>query len=1065
MRFGVLGPLAVWTADGRPVAVPERKVRLLLAALLVRDGRPVPPERLVEDIWGAHPPGNPANTLQTKVSQLRRALAAAEPGAVVEHRPGGYALAVADSDVREFRALLARAAGRVDLLGAALALWRGPVLADVADEPFAVAYARELDGERLTAVEDWALARLESGDPGVADDLAAEVARHPLRERLRGLHMRALYEAGRQVDALNSHADLRRALAEDLGLEPGPALAELHQAILSHRLPTRPRRPRTNLPAPVAELVGRAEALRQVDKLLTGSRLVTLTGPGGVGKTSLALEAARQAADSGQADNPVPTREADDGVWLVELAGLDRAESDPADAVARVLGVRGDSTVTDAVRGRRMLLVLDNCERVVDTLAPLVSTWLGAAPGLRVLATSQESLGLAAETLYVVPPLEVPDPDSLTGEFSAEGPNTAKPGTTRFSAAEPSAAQSNTAQTSTAELRAIGEFSAVRLFLRRAGLELTASNARAVGAVCLRLDGLPLALELAATRVRALGVDVLLERLDDRFRLLDTGHRDAPARQRTLRAMIDWSWDVLPAADRAVLRRLAVHVDGCALDAAEAVCAGAGVEAADVLGLLARLVDRSLVVGGPRFRLLESVAEYSRARLAEAGEDAGVRLRHAEFHLGLAERADPLLRGADQREWLHRLDADAANLRLAVETFVDLGAADEALRLVDALAWYWFLRGRFAEGRRLFAAALALPGGSADARAGVAAWAAGFGVLAGVRAEQETLSAALAIADPAPRARACWFLGYVQSTVGDMAGGERLTSRAAADFAVLQDDWGIAAALIDGMSHAMTKGDLTLARTCADRATALFDAVGDRWGRLQATFTQGVLAQLRGDYERAAEVHRAGLGLAGELELWPEMSYTLSWLGRVALLMGDIAEADAHHERARAMAAEYGCTPAEMYAETGLALADRRAGRLADAERRLHRILAWHRDVGFEAGATLILAELGFVAELRGDAREALRYHQAGLAAAREVGDPRAIALATEGLAGTAALAGDHERAARLLGTAAAARASVGVPLPPAERGDVDRVTATATAALGEPAFTAAHTAGSAEFQ
>ncbi|MBW4716027.1 BTAD domain-containing putative transcriptional regulator [Saccharothrix obliqua] len=985
MRFGVLGPLAVWAADGSPVRVPEAKVRALLAHLLVAEGRVVPVDRLERSLWGDRPPGGAANTLQTKVSALRRVLGRD----AVRWEPPGYALAVdADTlDLLRFRALVA-AGDRA----AALALWRGEPLAEFAGEPFAVDFARRVAEERLVAVEDLAQARLAVGQPV---SLADEVARHPLRERLRGLHMRALYQAGRQVEALASYAELRRALAEEQGLEPGPELVAVHRALLGHEA----ARPRTNLPAPVTELVGRADAVRAVAARLGTSRLVTLTGPGGVGKTRLAVETARALVGTAR-----------DGAWLVELAGLDRAEpagdavERVAAAVAEVLGLREDAPggfgpggaarladrVVAATRGRDVLLVLDNCERLVEPVARLVSELLRAAPDLRVLATSQEPLGLAAEAVWAVPPL-------------AEG-------------------------------------DAVRLFAARAsaaapGFAVTPANEAAVTAICRRLDGLPLALELAATRVRALGVATLLDRLDDRFRLLAGGHRDAPARQRTLRAMIDWSWDLLSTAEQTVLRRLSVTAEGCDLAAAEAVCAGGGVRAEDVADLLTGLVNRSLVVapdhgGRARYRLLESVADYGRDRLREAGEEDAVRARHATHYRSLAERADPELRGPDQLTWLDRLDADTANLRAALD--VDPGAATH-------LAWYWFLRGRVHEALRHL----------------TGPWRAGFAVLAGGSAEAVAPDAD-AVEDP----RAAWFLGYVLATVGDMATAERFTDRAHAGFRARGDDWGVAAALSDRATYAMHRGEFDVARDAAERSGEVFAALGDRWGLLQSTFAMGTLAQITGDYARAEQVHRRGLRMAEELRSWPEVSYSLSWLGRVALLTGDYARARAHHERARLIAADRGFTPGEAYAETGLALGARRSGDLDEADRLLRRVQEWHRRVGFEASGSLILAERGFVAELRGDADAARKLHEEGLELAGRTGDPRAVALAQEGLAGAHALAGDHEEAARMLGRAAANRLSVGRPLPPSQRQDVDRATAAARAALGEERFAAAYREG-----
>ncbi|PZG09548.1 AfsR family transcriptional regulator, partial [Nonomuraea aridisoli] len=660
MRFGVLGPLQVRTEDGRPVEVAEPKVRALLADLLVHGGGPVPADRLVEDLWEDRAGRNPVGTLQARVSQLRRALG---DRAAVLHGPGGYRLAGCDCDAARFRALVGRRSRdprvRAEELGQALALWRGPAYAEFADAEFARAEAAGLEEARLAALEEQAEILLDLGEPV---DLGSLVARHPLRERLVAAHLRALYRGGRQGEALTAYAELRGRLAEELGVDPSPELTALHQAILRqdpalHR-PAAARGGPTNLPAPLTELIGRDAEVASVRGLLGAARLVTLTGPGGVGKTSLALEAARGVT-------------APDGVWLVELAGA----IDPSEAVAAVLGVRDDgalpltSRLAAALAGKDVLLVLDNCEHLLDppdrsTVPGLVAELLRAVPGLRVLATSREPLGVTGERVRVVPPL--PEPE------------------------------------------------AVRLFTARAGVEPDET----VATVCRRLDGLPLALELAATRVRALGVQELADRLDDRFRLLSAGTRDAPARQRTLRAVIDWSWELLGEAERVVLRRLAVHADGCTLEAAEEVCAEPGV---DVLDTLARLVDRSLVVRvpGPRFRLLESVAAYCVERLCEAGELDLIRDRHARYYTALAGRAD--LRGPGQREWLARLDAETANLRLAL-------SGPHPLRLVNALAWYWILRGRLREARRSLTTALNATGpGAGEA----AVWLAGVELLIG----------------------------------------------------------------------------------------------------------------------------------------------------------------------------------------------------------------------------------------------------------------------------------------------------------------------------------------------
>ncbi|WP_405602389.1 MULTISPECIES: BTAD domain-containing putative transcriptional regulator [unclassified Streptomyces] len=1039
MRFGVLGPLTVRDGEGDPVAVPEVKVRALLAALLVHEGRPVSADRLIDGLWGDDLPGNPANALQAKVSQLRKALGRDR---VVRQAPG-YRLRLDETgdevDADRFLSLVDRAGSaagpreRAELLTEALELWRGPAYADFADEEFVRTAAQRLTEQRLAVREERAEALLESGDLTLlTGELADLVARHPLRERLRAVQLRALYRSGRQSEALASYAELRARLADELGLDPSPELAALHEAILRQApalAPTPaspagaappPERPRSNLPAPLTALVGRERSLAGIGQLLATERLVTLTGPGGVGKTRLAVEAARRIQD------------APDGVWLVELAGERGSVADLAQVVSAALGLRDDALsgppgqgaasapeqrLATALRDRRTLLVLDNCEQVVDSVARLTESLLSRAPHLRILATTQEPLCVTGETVHLVEPLEPADAVRL---FTARAA-AASPG---FSTDE-----------ATPEIRA------------------------AVLEICRRLDGIPLALELAATRVRALGVRELADRLEDRFRVLTSGRRGAPPRQQTLRAVIDWSWELLSVSERTVLRRLAVHRDGCTLDAAEEVCAGGGVRRDEVLDLVTRLVDRSLVVvvtgpggAGPRYRLLESVAAYAEERLRETDELAAVRHRHLRHYAELAERAEPRLRGGGQREWLGRLDAETANLRAALDEATrrasTSGATGDAVRLATDLSWWWLLRGRLSEARRALSAVLSVAPSAGELRVLSDA----FGLMTGEQPPAATCPD-VAITDPVRRGRAVWFSAYGLFRSGDLAASEEAVSRALALFDAVDDRWGTAAALGLRSMHALIRGDLDALGRDGLRSATLFRELGDRWGELQTVEPLAALAEIKGEYAESARRHEEGLRMARELGLDAEVSARLSGLGRLALLDRDGDRAAELHEQARRSASEQGYKYGELHAEMGLALGARRSGDLDAAQAHLLRIRDAFGEVSSEAGDHLLQAELGFVAELRGDAAGAAAHHLLGLDVACAIGEPRAVALSLEGLAGAAALAGDGGRAAALLGSADAARRSAGAPLPPAERGDVDRITARATAALGGPAF------------
>ncbi|MGV9315979.1 BTAD domain-containing putative transcriptional regulator [Streptomyces sp. NPDC003691] len=1087
MRFGVLGPLTVWAADGRTVRVPELKVRALLAALLAHRGRPVSADRLVAELWGDRPPARPAAALQNKVWHLRRALEAAAPGAreLVVSRPPGYELTAGrdsvDADCFGQLTARARAAGdphiRAGLFADALGQWRGPAFADFADEEFARAAAAGLEEQRLTVLEEQAETRLLLGEHAlVADELGDLVALHPLRERLRTAHIRALYLAGRQAAALHSFTELRERLAEQLGVDPGPEPAALYRAILAQdpalaAVPppvTTAARPPTNVPGAAAPdgLVGRDPAVAGVRAALGRHRLVTLTGPGGVGKTRLALTVAAGAADGFPG-----------GVRLVELAALPPARGrrgpEVAELVAAALGVRDDiapppgtaagpRSLTDriarALGDRPALLVLDNCEHVVDTVAGLVTDLLAAAPSLTVLTTGQVPLRVRGEWLHEVPPLAGADAVAL---FTA-----------RARAAAPH-------------------------------IVVDGENAATVAAICRRLDGLPLALEMAATRLRVLGVAELAARLDDRFHVLASGLRDAPARQRTLRAVVDWSWQLLGEQERTVLRRLAVHSGGCGLDAAEALCPADGVDRFEVLDLLAGLVDASLVVvadtpEGPRYKLLESVSAYALEQLRERGELDALRVAHREYYTGFAERTEPLLKGHGQRRWLRLLDAEDANLRAALDGAAEAGDTDRSLRLATALTWYWRLRGRYEEAARRLAAALSpgAPGGpggmaanGADGPEGAApggtdgpGGAAGRArlvaaatvrltgmrlALGGARdplAEYRTaLSRYDGVDDPAGLAWSRWYLGAHLYGIAETGPGEELVRQALDGFGALGDRWGTAAALAALAFRAKLRGDFASVREYGERSLALFREVGDAWGQLQAMIALQTRAEALGEYTVAGRLHREGLRMAEDLGLWPEVSFQLSGLGRIALLTGELGRAGEFHERARRLSAEQADVFGELYAETGLALGARREGRLDAAEEHWETVLKLHVRMGYEPTAPpLVLAELGFVAEAGGRVREALRLQREGLAAARATGDPRALALALEGLAGAELLSGDAVVAVWLLGAAAGTRESVGVPLPSGERGDVDRIGARARSALGAVAYEAEFARGRA---
>ncbi|MBW8793517.1 MAG: AAA family ATPase [Streptomyces sp.] len=681
VRYAILGTTQALRPDGTAVPVGGARLRALLTVLALRPGRAVPAGLLVDEVWGDEPPADAGGALQALVGRLRRALGAD----AVDSTDGGYRLAAApdDVDLHRFERLTGEGlraladgdpAKAAAVLDDALALWHGPALADLPDRTAEAARVdvRRLDALRARHTAALALGQAEQSLP----ELAALCDAHPLDEPLQALRLRALHSTGRTAEALAAYDDVRHLLADRLGSDPGPELRALHAGFLDPE-PAAPASARPgNLRARLTSFVGREADIEAIRGDLAAARLVTLLGPGGAGKTRLSQEAAET------------LKHARDGVWLAELAPVD----DPADVPEAVLSALGARQAVlygggaEAMRAaadrhddpverlvehcarRRMVLVLDNCEHVVDAAADLAARLLERCPDLTILATSREPLGVPGELLRPVEPL--PEPVAL--RLLAERGAAARPGFT---------------------------------------VDADDETAAACAEICRRLDGLPLAIELAAARLRMLTPRQIADRLDDRFRLLTSGSRTVLPRQQTLRAVVDWSWDLLDAGERDVLGRLSLFAGGCDLAAAEAVC---GPAALDALGTL---VDKSLVVaapsdeaadGGMRYRLLETVAEYAAERLDESGGRAAAERAHLTYYRELARTTEPLLRGAGQRAAIARLQLEYENLRTALRHAIAVRDEHEALCLLHSLFWYWQMHDQRIETRTWCADVIAL---------------------------------------------------------------------------------------------------------------------------------------------------------------------------------------------------------------------------------------------------------------------------------------------------------------------------------------------------------------------
>ncbi|MFH8385483.1 BTAD domain-containing putative transcriptional regulator [Kitasatospora sp. NPDC018058] len=1034
MRINVLGPLQVVRGgDGAAFEVGGARLRLLLLRLALDPGRVVTRERLVDDLWRDTPPEEPVGALQSLVSRLRRALGGDRT--VIGSHPAGYLLDLPRGSVDAWDFEQRVAAGRAALaaggfteavasLGGALELWRGTPFADAEGVGFIAASAARLAELRLSTVEDRADALLALGGTDTLPRLVAELTglcvAHPLRERAAVRLMRALHADGQQAAALEVFERTRRALAEELGADPSAELRDVHLRVLSGATsPTPGPAPastgnpgrRAALPTWLTGLVGRDEALAAVQERLHRSRLVTLTGPGGVGKTRLAVAAATAA--------PTAT-----DVRLAELAGVDgpdgvaqvvlTAVCRPADAGVLAGGLPAGDPAGDpvdrivrALEGREVLLVLDNCEHLIEDAARLAHRLLAAAPRLTVLATSREPLGVTGEALWPVSPLAVPEPG----------------GTAQEALAHP----------------------AVALFTERAaaacpGFTLDHDTVEPVVRICRELDGLPLALELAAARLRALSPGQVAARLHDRLRLLDRGSRTAPDRHRTLRAVVDWSWELLDEDERVLLRRLSVFAGGATLPDAHLVCAGnwPGGPTPDptvVEDLLASLVDKSLVAtvgretGTVRYRLLETVRAYAAERLVEAGEDGPTGAAHLRCFVELAENAEPRLRTGGQIGRLARLDAEQGNLDAALRRAVAVGPPEHALRLTAARAWPWLMRGQGREAGEWTAAVLAAhgytpPSGLEQAHALCV-------ILAQLTAPlrepgdavipPEAMGAALVTAQQADHP-----VALAAALLLAMAGPPDAVGATAERFGEHPDRWMRAAAQLVLGRIELGAGRIGCAEHCLRTAVDGFRALGDRWGLAMALVTLAALLSVTG----AADEALAALAEAGErdAEMGGSGEAPLSLLlsGRLRARCGEPAAARVDLERALAAAERARDPHLQAAARYALGELARRAG---DVEAALHgqqeTLRRLERLPGSGPGAparlhllALLHTSLARTQQRRGAPDAAGPLHRRALELAAGSGDQPVRADVLEGFAEYCLALGEAARGAAALGAA-----------------------------------------------
>jgi predicted ATPase/DNA-binding SARP family transcriptional activator len=928
LEFAVLGPLEV-RRDGTVLSLRRGRPRIALSSLVLHVGHAVPADVLIDQLWGDDLPANAANALQVVVSYLRKTLDLAAEGAAPALRTvaGGYLLDVPPDaiDAARFEAAVSDAARRLeqpsgqttrtalDQLLEALSLWRGEPFQDVADEPFVEAEVQRLHELRATALEQTIEARLALGEHDRAVGLLRQlVADFPLRERFRAQLVLALYRSGRQAEALRTFDGAREQLVDELGIEPGRELQDLHRAVLEQRpeldwtpAPDDDRRQaaggiaglgagpsdegrHTALPSPTARLVGRASEIERVRAAVVHDRLVTLTGPGGAGKTSLALAVAHAEAEH-------------DPAWLVELGDVAELTVVPFE-IARALGVTSSADplegVTLHIGHRPGLLVLDTCEHLLDACASVAHGLLRRCPSLHILATSREAFGIAGEVVWPVPPLGVPHHDARFEE--------------------------------------VRDSDAVNLFVERAraarrDFELDASNAPAVAAICQRLDGLPLAIELAAARTAVLSPSAILERLDDRFAVLRRPGRAGERRQQSLRATIAWSIDLLEEDQQVFFRRASTFAGRFTLPAA-CVVAGHGLDS-DPLDLLTAMVERSLVVadGDDTYRMLDSLRAYAATALEAQPADRDATFdRLARWMTADATAADARLRGPEQQPTLARLRLQMPNMRAALGWCWSTGDRALGAQLAASLGWYWALEGENQEAVGWLTRALDVAEVDSPIRARLLELAGiHVGVLDVAEARallQRAVTSWRELGTPELGVLSLVYLGIDERWLGALDSAAARQDEAIALAKSTNDDWNLAWALVWRAGTSVDQGDEARAGELLESSRRHAERAGDPYllGWIVKDIADAAL--------RVGKVDEA-LGLIEEsidiLEPtgWKQgLAAALTEVGRALVAEGRVAEAVAHHRRALRTATDLGQPTAVADALEGMAEASAAAG-------------------------------------------------------------------------------------------------------------------------------------------
>jgi predicted ATPase/DNA-binding SARP family transcriptional activator len=1027
LSITLFGPMQA-LVQGRPLPhMRSRKGQWLLALLTLRHGRPVEREWLAGTLWPDVDQSQAFDNLRPILSELRRGLGNQSVRLLApDRRTLLLDLGGADVDVLRFDAAIE--SGKLSNLEQAVALYRGPLLEGCNEEwVFQERAAREQ--ECIQALQRLGHTALTGGDYEKAITHFQRVVRiDPWEEVARRGWMEALAKRGDTNAALQVYRDFLAVLKGDPKAAPDEKTSALYQRLRSEARRRAGTHPVTSaqagsapvakgyLPHPLTELVGREDEREDVAALLRRSRLVTLTGPGGIGKTRLAIEIANEAVE-----------EHTHGVWLVTLESLSESTL-IANQIASVLGLQEErghtllQSVTEHLRKKKLLLVLDNCEHMLEASAQVAAHLLKECGGLRILATSREVLGITGESPWPVPALAFPDIEHLP-------------------------------QGQATLLRVLMGYESVQLFVERAQsiqktFALRGSNARTVAQVCAQLEGIPLAIELAAARVKALTVEQIAERLDNELELLTGGSRTALTRQQTLRATLDWSHDLLAEPERTLLRRLSVFAGGWALEAAEVVCTDEGgstkdvsstpypsslrLHSSDILDLLCSLVDKSLVVfeqqerqGDGRYHLLEMVRQYAHERLGASGETEEVRERLLDWCVALAEEAEPQLRGADQEKWICRIEKEYGNIRTALK----FKHGQAGSRLAAALWRYWYVRGDYTEGLQYLSETLfQKENESADAIRGKCLY--GAGVLTANQGDyasaqpllEESLSIRRELEDRQGIADSLNDLGNSALVTGEYAHARELYSESLKIRHELQDWRAVADSLLNLGKAIRSQGDYAAAQAMYEESLSIYRKIGDVRRIAYSLINLAYLANNHEDYALARPLLEESLSLSRELGDRANIAWALHILVHVAISQGDLASARAHQEE-------------------GLAI---------------------FKEIGNGRGVAWSVKNLGDISFHEGDYASAQTLYTESLKLFKEVGDRIGVAESVESVALMLQSAGQVLAAVHVWGSVHVMRESIGAQQDAHIQKQHDRRIQDACTELGEETFSAAWEEGCA---